>query len=129
MKNNEPKNIADFITHANKEARPLLKELRELIKDAVPDAEEGIWYSVPFYKYYGPLLGFNVATKQVSFGFGNDILSDVDRAQLKEQGYILGKASLQIKFDQKLPVAIIKKAVKAKARENKKNPGSNINLK
>ncbi|WP_122090948.1 iron chaperone [Halalkalicoccus subterraneus] len=48
-----PKNVDSYIANAGTEARPTLEQLRELIKSAVPEAEEGIRYNVPFYTFHG----------------------------------------------------------------------------
>jgi len=123
------RDVDTYIAEAPFEAQPLLHELREIIKTTVPEAEEGIWYGVPFYKYFGEFVGFDAFTKHINFGFGANAISDEDRKKLEEKGYKLGKLTLQIKFDQKIPVTAVKKMLKTKARANKANPGMNINLK
>lgn len=123
------KDVDTYIAEAPFDAQPLLHELREIIKSTVPKAEEGIWYGVPFYKYFGEFVGFDAFTKHISFGFGAGIISDEDQEKLANRGYKLGKGTLQIKFDQKIPVTAVKKILKTKAIMNKSNPGMNINLK
>jgi uncharacterized protein YdhG (YjbR/CyaY superfamily) len=103
----KPKDVDSYIENSVKKSRSIMKELREIIKLTVPEAEEGISWNVPIYKYHGILAGYSVAKKHVSLGV--DSLQDEDRELLKEQGYKTGKKTIQIKFDQAVPAAVIKK--------------------
>ena len=101
MKMSKPKDVDSYIAKSDREARPKLEELRKIIKSTIPEAEEGISWGVPFYKYYGALAGFAAYKNHVSFGFA-DVLQSEDRKMLEEKGYITGKKTIQIKFDQKV---------------------------
>lgn len=125
---NTSKGVDEYIANASEQARPLLDELRELIRNVVPEAEEGLWYSVPFYKYYGELVGFDTFTKHISLGYGKGVVSDEQKKKLEDKGYKLGVGTLQIKFDQKIPTAEVKKIIKTKAKLNEQKPGMDINL-
>ena len=113
MKNYLAKNVDDYIATAPKEAQLKLRELRATIKSAAPKAEEGISWGVPFYKYHGVLAGFSVFKDHVSFGFA-DLLQSKDRKILEEKGYVTGKKTIQIKFDQKVPTTTIKQILKGR---------------
>lgn len=111
--------VDDYIANAVSEARPIMEEIRGLIKSTVPDAEEGISWNVPIYKYHGILTGFDVARHHVSFGA--DVLQDEDRELLKEKGYKTGKKTIQIRFDQKVPATVIRKLLQEQAKLNEFN--------
>ena len=100
------------------EARPKLEEIRKIVKSTIPEAEEIIWYGVPFYKYHGELAGFAAYRNHISFGFGAGMLQSKDRKMLEEKGYKIGKGTMQIRFDQKVPTSAIKQILKAKAEKN-----------
>ena len=117
MRNYGAKDIDSYIAGANPEARPTLEELRKVIKAAVPEAEEGISWGVPFYKYRGLLAGFAAFKNHVSFGLAF-VLDSNDREALEKQGYATGEKTVQIRFDQKVPAAVIKQILKAKAKLN-----------
>ncbi len=121
--------VDSYIAESVSEAQPVLNELRALIKATIPGANEGIWYGIPFYEYHGELVGYDTAKKHVSFGFGKDVIEDDDRKALEAQGYKLGKGTLQIKFEQDVPVAAIEKILKTKAERNETVGGMKINLK
>ena len=114
----KPKDVDSYIANSGREARPILKEIREIIKSTIPKAEEIIWYGVPFYKYHGELAGFAAYKKHISFGFGVGVLQNKDREMLEEKGYKTGKGTIQIKFNQKVPTIVIKKILKSKAKMN-----------
>jgi uncharacterized protein len=117
MKNYLAKNVDEYIASAPKEARSKLREIRAAIKSAVPKAEEGISWGVPFYKYHGVLAGFAALKNHVDFGLAFALQSK-DREMLGKTGYITGKKTIQIKFDQKVPTTAIRQMLKAKAKMN-----------
>ena len=81
MKNYKAKNVDAYIASAAKDARPKLKELRKIVKAAVPKAEEGISWGIPFYKYHGALAGFTPCKHYVLFGLAF-ALQNKDRESL-----------------------------------------------
>lgn len=88
------------------------------MKSTIPKVEEGISWGVLFYKYHVALAGFAAYKNHVSFSFGAAVLQSKDRKMLEEKGYITGKKTIQIKFDQKVPTTAIKQILKAKAKMN-----------
>ena len=119
MKMYKAKDVDAYIANSAAEARPLLNELREIIKSTLPKAEEKISWGVPFYRYYGPLVGFATFKSHVSFGLGLSGLESKDREKLEKKGYITGKKIIQIRFDQKVPATAIRQILKAQAKINK----------
>ena len=111
------KNVDTYIANSDREARPTLKEIRKIIRSTIPKVEEGISWGVPFYKYHGVLLGFATYKNHVSFGLCVTLKSK-DRKMLEKKGYMTGKKTIQIKFDQKVPTITIKQILKAKAKMN-----------
>jgi len=117
MKNYKALNVDEFIASAPKEAQSKLKELRAVFRSVVPKAEEGISWGVPFYKYHGLLAGFTALKNHIDFGLAF-ALENRDRKILGAKGYITGKKTVQIKFDQEVPAGVIRQMLKAKAKEN-----------
>ncbi|MFX1368944.1 MAG: iron chaperone [Promethearchaeota archaeon] len=113
-----PRDVDSYIANSDNEARPVLEELRRIIKSTIPRAEEGISWNVPFYKYHGELVGFAAYKNHVSFGIGAVVLQSEDRKMLEEKGYKTGKGTIQIRFDQEVPTDVIKRLLKAKAKMN-----------
>ncbi|UCH05207.1 MAG: DUF1801 domain-containing protein [Candidatus Thorarchaeota archaeon] len=118
MTMSRPEDVDSYIANSDKEARPILEELRKIVKSTIPKAEEGISWNVPFYKYHGELVGFAAYKNHVSFGIGAAVLQSEDRRMLDEKGYKTGKGTIQIKFDQRIPTTAIERLLKAKAKLN-----------
>ena len=114
----KPPDVETYINNSVKEARPTLREIRKIIKSTIPQVEEGISYGVPFYKYHGQLVGLAAYKNHISFGFGSGVLQDEQRKMLEQRGYAIFKGTMQIKFDQKVPVATIKQILRTKAKMN-----------
>jgi uncharacterized protein YdhG (YjbR/CyaY superfamily) len=114
------KDVDSYIAASTIEARPILEELRKILKSTLPEVEEGISWGVPFYKYYGILAGFSALMNHVSFGLVT-VLTEEERKILEEKGYKTGKKTIQIQFDQKIPTTMIKQIIKEKAKMNEAN--------
>lgn len=117
MQNYSAKNIDEYIANSTIEARPILEEIQGIIKSTISDVEEKISWGVPFYRYHGLLVGFSAFKNHVGFGFAF-VLQDNDRKILEEKGYATGKKTIQIKFDQKVPVTAIRQILKTQAKVN-----------
>ncbi len=118
MKNYSVKDVNAYIAVADKEARPHLKELRKIIRSAIPKVEEKISWGVPFYRFHGPLVGFASFKNHVSFGLGLSGLQSKERGILGKKGYKTGSKIIQIRFDQKIPVKEIQRILRAQAKIN-----------
>jgi len=63
--------VASYLAKASPEARPMLVELRRLVRSAAPSAVEEIRYGMPYYRYRGrAVVGFAAFSKHVSL-FGS----------------------------------------------------------
>jgi len=111
--------VEAYITAAAPAARDKLRELRQSIRSILPSAEEKIWYGVPFYHQAGEVVGFSVARHHVSLGLGAEVLTADRRRKLASMGYQTGSCTVQIRFDQKLPVALLRKMLREKVRLNR----------
>ena len=120
MRNYKAEDVDGYIASAAPEARPTLMALRKIVKAAVPGAEEGISWGVPFYKYHGLLAGYSAFTSHASFGLAFALSDDIRKA-LETKGYKTGSKTVQIRFDQEVPAAEIRQILLAKAKSNEDN--------
>jgi uncharacterized protein YdhG (YjbR/CyaY superfamily) len=111
--------VDDFISQAPPEAQPKLRELRRQILRILPQAQEKIWYGVPFYHESGEVVGFSVAKHHVSLGVGSGVLPAERRKKLEEMGYQTGSCTVQIRFEQKIPAALLRKMLMEKVGLNR----------
>jgi uncharacterized protein YdhG (YjbR/CyaY superfamily) len=117
MTNPPSKDVDSYIADSSIQARPILEELRKIIKSTVPKVQESINWGFPFYKYNGILAHFAEYKNHIALGFGSDLQSK-DIEILKKKGYETGQKRILIKFDQKVPAEEIKKILKAQVGEN-----------
>lgn len=105
-----------YINHFSGNTKKRLLTLRKLIKNEVPEAQEGIMYGLIGYKLYNkPLVyfgGFNhhigfYATPQGHEQFAKEL------SQYKQ-----GKGSVQFPLDQPLPIELITRMVQFKKTEH-----------
>jgi uncharacterized protein YdhG (YjbR/CyaY superfamily) len=95
----------------------LLKQIRSIIKENAPEAEESIAYKMPAYKTNGrPLVYFA--------GFKNHIgfyATPTGHVQFEKElsKYKQGKGSVQFPLDIPLPATLIARIVKFRVEENK----------
>jgi uncharacterized protein YdhG (YjbR/CyaY superfamily) len=115
------KTVDAYIKAAPKEAQPLLKQLRKLIKSTAPAAQEKISYGMPYYAYKGRLAYFAHAKTHVGL-YAMPLAMAAHQAEVKK--YRTGKATLRFAFGEKLPVALIKKLVKTGMKKNEQRASS-----
>ena len=112
------KNISEYIDHAPKEAQPMLRQLRAIIRSTVTDVTEKISYGVPFYEYKYPgyrgrLVYFAAFKNHISiFAWGREV--DRHKELLK---YKTSKGTLQFPIGSKIPVTVIKKVIRARMKQ------------
>jgi uncharacterized protein YdhG (YjbR/CyaY superfamily) len=112
------KSVDAYIAQFPEAAQQIMNRLRALILLNVPEAEEKIMYGVPFYRHRDALGGFAAYQSHVSFGFGSDSLTEEIASALSEKGYHVGKATVQIRFDQSVPEREITAIVLTKLKLN-----------
>ncbi|MDQ6877229.1 MAG: DUF1801 domain-containing protein [Candidatus Dormibacteraeota bacterium] len=109
------RDVDTYIAAAPKSAQPMLRQLRQVIRAAAPRADERISYGMPFYEHHGRLVYF--AGYEHHIGLYAAIPSNNSYAsELKE--YRAAKSAIRFPVGQPLPVALIRKVVEARVREN-----------
>ena len=108
-------NIDSYIAEQAIDVREQLEQIRQAIKTTVPKAEEVISYGMPAFKYYDMLVYFAAFKNHIGFY----ALPSGNAAFQKELSlYKQGKGSIQFPLDKPLPMALIKKIVKFRVKEN-----------
>lgn len=109
------KSIEEYIENAPEDIQDKLREIRKLIKEVAPKAEEKISYGMPYYGYKGRLVYFAFAKNHIGLYIPPPIIENYKK-ELKE--YVTAKSTVQFPSDKKLPVSLIKKLVKARVKWN-----------
>ena len=111
----KPKDVDAYIAAAPKEVRGKLKELRKVIKSTAREAEEKISYGMPYYGYKGRLVYFSLSKAHIGLYVPTPVIEE----HKKELGdYETAKATVRFPLNKKLPLALIRKLVKARIKKN-----------
>lgn len=106
-----------YIAGFPKEIQAKLKAVRQAIRAGAPEAEEGIGYKMPAYRFHGALLYFAAFTGHYSvFGAGPVGLLRSAFPQLSR--YEGGKGTLQFPLDEPVPARLIRDIARYRAKEN-----------
>jgi uncharacterized protein YdhG (YjbR/CyaY superfamily) len=110
--------IDQYIAEFPDNVRETLETLREAIRNAAPDADETINYQIPTLKLNGNLVHFAAFPNHIGF---YPTPSGIEKFKKELAGFKTAKGSVQFPLDQPLPLGLIKKIVKFRVAENKKN--------
>ncbi len=101
-----PKNIADNLQH-----------LRQAIREAAPNAEEGISYNIPVFKQNGYIVWFAAFRDHVSL---YPTMSGIKMFEKALPPYLgkKTKGTIQFSLPEKIPLVLVKKIVKFRVKEN-----------
>jgi len=109
------RDVDAYIAAAPKEAQAKLRQVRKAIKSVAPKAEEKISYGMPYYSYKGR-LAYVAAFKDHMSLFAMPPIVGADKAELRK--YQTGKSTLRFPLDEKLPVPLIRKLLRAGVKRN-----------
>jgi len=109
------RDVDDYLAALPENSRVTLKGLRNTIKVAAPKAVEKISYRMPMYNYLGMLVGFAAFKKHCSL-FMSPSVMEAHKDLLKR--YDTAKGTIRFPIGKPSPVALVKKLVKARIKEN-----------
>lgn len=115
MSDNKFQTVDDYIEQFDPDIQVLLNQIRKIIKDNAPDAEETLSWGMPTYKLKGNLLHFSGNKKHIGF---YPAPSGVEKFKNELNAYKTSKGAIQFPYNKKLPAALIKKIVKYRRKEN-----------
>lgn len=111
-KSSIPKSVDEYFARVPEPARSRLAELRETIRSAVPpETSEIISYQIPAFKKDRVLVWYAAFSSHCSL-FPTSSVIEAFKKELK--GFSTSKGTIQFPNDKRLPVALIKKLVKAR---------------
>ena len=113
----KPKSIDEYLAAVSTDKRAALEKLRKTIKAIVPKAEECISYQIPAFRLDGSaLVGFGAAANHCAFYPMSASSIAAHKDDLKT--YDTSKGTIRFQANKPLPVALIRKLVKARIKEN-----------
>jgi uncharacterized protein YdhG (YjbR/CyaY superfamily) len=114
----KPTTIDEYLASVKPEQRAALQKLRQTIRAAASTAEECISYGIPAFRLNGrSLVFFGAWANHCSFYPGSSTTLKKFRSDLK--GFQITKGTIRFSPDNPLPIALVKKLVKARMAENR----------
>jgi uncharacterized protein YdhG (YjbR/CyaY superfamily) len=110
--------IDEYILTFPPEIQEILRMLRKVIQESVPDAKEKKSYQMPTFELYGNLVHFAAYKNHIGF-YPTPRGIDAFKKELSE--YKGAKGFVQFPIDKPLPYELISRIVKFRAVENIKN--------
>lgn len=112
----KPSTIDEYLKEIPEDRRRALRDLRNMIRSIVPEAEECISYRIPAFRLHGVVVaGFCATAKGCSyFPFSGSTL----KALARDLGrYDQTKSSLHFSPERPLPITLVRKLIKARIKE------------
>jgi uncharacterized protein YdhG (YjbR/CyaY superfamily) len=115
--NQTSKTIDEYLATVNADHRDVLQKIREAIRAAAPKAEECISYGIPAFRLNGhSLVFFGAWANHCAFYPGSS--ATLKKFQDELSDFQTSKGTLRFSPDKPLPVALVKRLVKARIAEN-----------
>lgn len=117
MRSTKPKTIDEYLAAASEEQRVVLERLRRAIHAAAPGAEEYIGYGLAGFKFKGrPLVYLGAWESHCALYAASPAIQKKFAKELN--GFAQSKGTIKFTPEKPLPVALVKKLVKARIAEN-----------
>jgi len=113
----KPTTFDEYLAGLSEENRTALQKLRKMIRAAVPKAEECISYGLAAFRLNGrPLVALGATANHCAFY----PMSSSTVSALKDdlEGYDTSKGTIRFPANRPLPVALVRKLVRARLAEN-----------
>ncbi len=110
--------VEDYIASLPEQVQTVLLQMRQIIKNAAPEAEEIISYGMPALKFHGILVYYAAFKNHYSL-FPKSHAIEVFNEKLKE--YDTTKGTIHFKYDKPLPVQLITEIIHFRVKENLEN--------
>ena len=109
------KTIDEYIATFPKNIQSILQELRRVIRESAPGAEEDIRYQMPTFRLNGNLVHFAAFKSHVGF-YPTPLAIEAFKEQLS--GYKTSKGAIQFPLSGPIPFDLVRDMVKFRVKEN-----------
>ena len=114
MKRTGPQDIDEYIAGFPAEVQDVLRQVRETIRKAAPNARETIKYQIPTFTLGRNLVHFAAHEKHIGF---YPAPSGIERFKKELAGYKSAKGSVQFPLGKPMPLVLIRKIVRFRVNE------------
>lgn len=108
--------IDEYIATFSPEIQTILSNIRNIIKEVVPEATEKISYQMPTFYLNGNLVHFAAFKKHIGF---YPTPSGIEAFQKELSGYKGAKGSIQFPLNEPIPYDLIRKIVLYRLEESR----------
>jgi uncharacterized protein YdhG (YjbR/CyaY superfamily) len=112
--NPKPNSIQEYLSWFPPEIQAKLQQMREILRQAVPEAEEVISYHMPAFKTSEVLVYYAAAKSHLGY---YPTSSGVINFKEELSGYVTSKGAIQFPYDEDLPVQLIGEIAQFRAQE------------
>jgi len=109
------KTVDEYIAQFPKNVRDVLEELRQVIKEVAPNAEETIDYGIPTFKFNGNLVHFAAFKNHIGF---YPTPSGIEAFKKELTTFKQSKGTVQFPLDRPIPFDLVKRIVKFRVKAN-----------
>ena len=102
----KPQNVDEYIAAQDEAVQPKLREIREILRSELPDAQEKISWSMPTYWKGRNLIHFAASKKHLGLYPGGEATT-VFAEELK--GFDVSKGTIRLPYERELPEELIRK--------------------
>ncbi len=107
--------VDEYIAAQSESAQPLLNQLREVIKNAAPTANEIISYGMPAYKIHGVLVYFAANKHHIGF---YPTASPITIFSDELAAYKTSKGAIQFPLKTSIPIDLVRRIVEFRVNED-----------
>jgi len=116
MARTDYQSVDEYLAACPEEVRAVLDRVRQTVRKAAPEAEEGIGYQMPAYRLHGTLLYFAGWKGHWALYPATGTLAEAFAEQLKP--YEVAKGTIKFPYGKPVPVRLITAITKYRVREN-----------
>jgi uncharacterized protein YdhG (YjbR/CyaY superfamily) len=107
--------IDQYINEANTSLQPLLHQIRNFIKELVPEASEKISYQMPTFYLNGNLVHFAAQKNHLGFYPGGSVIHLYED---KLRDFKHSKGAIQLPYQKEIPWDLLKEMILYRRNEN-----------
>jgi len=109
------KSVDEYIASFPKNVRDILENMRRVIRETAPSAEEAISYGIPTFKLNGNLVHFAAYKNHIGFYPASSGIVAFKKELFR---YKRSKGTVQFPIDKPIPFNLVKKIVRYRVKEN-----------
>lgn len=113
----KPATVEAYIAQFPEDVQSILNKLRQVIKEAAPQAEEKITYDMPGYYLNGFLVSFSAWKRHIGFYPRTPAMDAIPELAI----YKGTKGSVHFPLQKPIPYDLIRKLVEVRAAENQES--------